>query len=168
MSLAWPVASLGETMKLQTLLIVGFALGMTACAEKEQAAPEAIDEAEANLPAAEASPAKIEEWRKAGFLEHMHRHADQLDDLNIALAEGDMVAAMTPAYWLSRHDSVEGVPAEWQRYLDGMRAASLDVEKSKDLDAARAASERITEQCQGCHAAAGVMSDEIASDAPAQ
>ncbi len=144
-------------MKLQTLLVFGLALSMTACAEKDQAATEVVDKAPA--PAAEAFPATTEKWRNDEFLAHMHRHADYLDDLNIALAEGDIVAAMTPAYWLSRHDSVEGVPSEWQPYLDGMRAASLDVEKSKDLESARAASERITVQCQGCHAAAGILGE---------
>jgi hypothetical protein len=144
-------------MKLQTLLAFGFALSMTACGEKDQAATEVVDEAPA--PAAEVFPATTEEWRNDEFLAHMHRHADYLDDLNIALAEGDIVAAMTPAYWLSRHDSVEGVPSEWQPYLDGMRAASLDVEKSKDLESARAAAERITVQCQGCHTAAGILDE---------
>ena len=146
-------------MKLQTLLVFGFALSMTACAEKDQTAAEAADKAPAPAPAAEVSPATTEEWRNDELLAHMHRHADHLDDLNIALAEGDIVAAMTPAYWLSRHDSVEGVPSEWQPYLDGMRAASLDVEKSKDLESARAASERITVQCQGCHTAAGIIGE---------
>jgi cytochrome c556 len=146
-------------MKLHTLLIVGFVFVMAGCTEKDQAVPEAADEAQAPPPVAEAPPMKVEEWRKAEFLEHMHRHADYLDNLNIALAEGDIVAAMTPAYWVSRHDSVEGVPAEWQQYLDGMRAASLAVEKSTDLDSARTAAEQITVQCQGCHAAAGVLAE---------
>jgi len=146
-------------MKLHTLLIVGFAFVITGCTEKDQAVPEAADEAQASPTAAEAPPTKVEEWRKAEFLEHMHKHADYLDNLNIALAEGDIVAAMTPAYWVSRHDAVEGVPAEWQQYLDGMRAASLAVEKSNDLDSAGTAAEQITEQCQGCHAAAGVIAE---------
>ncbi len=146
-------------MKLQTLLIIGLALSITGCGEKKQATPEAVDEAPTTPPVAETAPAPSEEWRNAEFLEHMHRHADHLDDLNIALAEGDIVAAMTPAYWLSRHDQVEGVPAEWLPFLKGMREASIDVEKSTDLDSARAAAERITEQCQGCHEVAGVMGD---------
>ncbi len=146
-------------MKLQTLLAFGFALGMTACAEKDQPVTEAVDKTPAPAPAAEVSKATPEEWRNDAFLAHMHRHADHLDDLNIALAEGDIVAAMTPAYWTSRHDSVEGVPCEWQPYLDGMRAASLDVEKSRNLESARAASERITTQCQACHTAAGIIGE---------
>lgn len=146
-------------MKLHTLLIVGFALVMAGCTEKEQAVPEAVDEAQAPPPAVETPPANTEEWRTSHLIEHMHRHADYLDDLNITLAEGDIVAAMTPAYWLSRHDDVEGVPAEYRIYLDGMRAAALEVEKSHDLDSARAASEQITVQCQSCHTAAGVLAE---------
>jgi hypothetical protein len=42
-------------MKLHTLLIVGFALSMTGCAEKEQAMPEAVDEVQAP-PAIAAAP----------------------------------------------------------------------------------------------------------------
>jgi hypothetical protein len=90
------------------------------------------------------------------FLEHMHRHAEYLDALNIALAEGDFDAAMTPAYWLSRHDEVDGIPAEWQPYLESVREAAHNVESSADLESARAAAEPITAQCQGCHTAAGV------------
>ena len=146
-------------MKLHTLLIVGFALGMTGCAEKEQAVPEVVDEAQVPPAADEASSAQLKEWQNDEYVQHMHDHADYLDDLNIALAEGDIVAAMTPAYWLSRHDSVEGVPTEWQPYLEGMREASIAVERSTDLDSARAAAERITAQCQGCHEAAGVVAE---------
>lgn len=143
-------------MKLHTLLIVGFAFVLVGCAEKEQAAPEVAEEAPAPPPVTEAPPM---EKRDEAFIKHMHRHADQLDDLNIALAEGDIVAAMTPAYWLSRHDEVEGIPAEWRPFLVGMRDASIEVEKSSDLESARAAAEKITAQCQGCHTAAGVAAE---------
>jgi predicted amidohydrolase YtcJ len=90
------------------------------------------------------------------FIEHMHRHAEYLDAMNTALAEGNFDAAMTPAYWLSRHDEVDGIPAEWRPYLESVREAARNVEDSTDLESARAAAEPITEQCQGCHTAAGV------------
>ena len=86
----------------------------------------------------------------------MHRHADQLDELMFALSDGDLVAAMTPAYWLSRHDSVEGVPDEWQPHLVGMREAALKIESVHDLDSARALAEEVSTHCQACHLAAGV------------
>ncbi len=146
-------------MKLHSLLIVAFALSMTGCAEKEQAVPEAVDEAQAPPPAAEASPAKIEEWRNDAFLKHMHRHADRVDDLNIALADGDLDTAITSANWLSRHDLVTDIPSEWQLYLDGMREAARAVAEATDLEAARVPAERITENCQGCHIAVGIVGD---------
>jgi soluble cytochrome b562 len=146
-------------MKLHTLLIIGFALGMTGCAEKEQATPEAVDEVQAPQPAAESAPAKAEKWRNDEFLEHMHRHADELDELNLALADGDLDAAKASADWLSRHDGVSGLPSELKLYLVNMREAADAVAEANDLEAARPHAERITENCQGCHIAAGIVGD---------
>jgi soluble cytochrome b562 len=144
-------------MKLHTLLIVGFSLSMAGCAEKEQAVPEAVNDVQTPAPAAEASPAKIEEWMNDAFLKHMHRHVDEVDDLNLALADGDLDAAIASANWLSRHDAVTGIPPEWQLYLDGMREAARAVGEASDPEAARLPAERITENCQGCHVAAGML-----------
>ena len=146
-------------MKLHTLLIVGFALSMTGCAEKDQALPEAVDEVQSPPPAAEASPAKKGEWQDDAFLKHMHRHADELDNLNLALADGDLDAAKTSANWLSRHDGVSGIPPEWQLYLINMREAADAVAEATSLEAARLPAERITENCQGCHIAAGIVAN---------
>ena len=146
-------------MKLHTLLIFGFAFGMTGCAEKEQATTEAIDEVQAPPPVAEASPAEAEKWQDDDFLEHMHRHADELDELNLALADGDLDAAKASANWLSRHDGISGIPPEWKLYLVDMREAADAVAEAGDLEAARLPAERITENCQGCHIAAGIVGD---------
>ncbi|MDH3266843.1 MAG: hypothetical protein OEM25_07755, partial [Gammaproteobacteria bacterium] len=97
----------------------------------------------------------------SGFIEHMHRHAEEIDNINIALADGDLAAAMNPAAWLSRHDPVGGIPDDWQPYLIDMREAARAVESAPDLETAHAASIRITEQCQGCHAAAGIIGDGV-------
>lgn len=155
--MSYPAYRLGFTMKLHTLLIVGFALSMTGCAEKEQAVPEAVDEVQAPPPAAEAPPARAEQWMNDAFLKHMHRHADELDDLNLALADDDLDAAIMSANWLSRHDAVTTIPPEWQLYLNGMREAARAVAEAPDLEAARLPAERITDNCQGCHAAAGML-----------
>lgn len=139
-------------MKITNFLIVAFALSIAGCSEKEPAAPE-------EAPVVETSTVVIVDERDAEFIEHMHRHADYLDDLNLALADGDLEAAMTPAYWLAGHDAVEGIPADWLPYVEGMRAAARQVEQAPDLDAARVASEMITVQCQSCHAAAGLLDE---------
>jgi mono/diheme cytochrome c family protein len=86
----------------------------------------------------------------------MHVHAEKLDELNFALADGDLEAAMTPAYWLSRHETASDVQSEWMPFLYGMRTEAEAVETAPDLAAARAAAERINAHCQGCHAAVGI------------
>lgn len=143
-------------MKLQTLLIVTFTLSVAGCAKEEQAVPDEVDAAQAPPPAAVAPPAENKEWQNDAFMEHMHAHAKMLDDLNFALADGDLDGAMTPAYWLSGHETVSDVPSELLPYLYGMREAASDVEEATDLAAAKLAAERINEQCQGCHIAAEV------------
>jgi hypothetical protein len=107
-------------------------------------------------PAAPAEPAAA---RDEAFLQHMHEHAEQLDDLNFALADDELEKAKVPAYWLSRHEEVGDIPADWQQYVVGMREAASAVEVAPDLVTARAAAEGITRQCQGCHATAGVKTE---------
>lgn len=136
-------------MKLQILLIAGLALGMAGCAGGGGAAPEHADEMQMAAPAGEGLPTEA-------FIRHMHAHADQLDKVNFALADDDLYGAMTPAYWLSRHEDVSGIPAEWRPFMTGMRGAARDLEKANNLADARAAAEQINRQCQGCHIAAGI------------
>ena len=146
-------------MKLQKFLVVGCALIATACAEKEQAAPEPADEMPMGAPEAAAPEAMNESWRNDTFLEHMHVHAEKLDELNFALADGDLEAAKAPAYWLSRHDTADDVQSDWLPYLYEMRNEAQAVEEAPDLATARDAAERISAQCQACHAAVGITAE---------
>jgi uncharacterized protein YdbL (DUF1318 family) len=150
-------------MKLHVIMVLGLALGVAGCAEKEPAAPEEVIEEPATETApaadAEAPPAQSEDWRTSTFMEHMHAHADFLDDLNYALDDGDLEMAMPAAYWLSRHDTVGGLPEDLQPYLVSMREAARAVEAAEDVDAARAAAQQIARQCQACHAEAGVATE---------
>jgi len=157
-------------MKLHMLLLISFAAGIVGCAEKEQAAPQQESEMESTEPAVtevlvvEEAPADetdttyatIEEWRDADLLDHMHAHAEHLDDLNFALDDGNLERAMTSAYWLARHDTVSDVPADLQPIVDRMREAARSVEAAEDLAAARVAAQQIGAECQGCHTAVGV------------
>ncbi len=140
-------------MTMRIILVGALALGMLACARED--APESTDAA----PPADRLAEETTSWKSTAFIQHMHRHAKQIDKLNLALAEGNFDSAMTPAYWLSRHDEIDGVPPELQQYIEGMRRAARDVEASTDFDSARSAAERITLHCQGCHKAANVDAD---------
>lgn len=134
-------------MKNKVLLMVVVAAGIVGCAEKEQAAPESAS-------VAEAPP--VEEWRNSAFVDHMHAHADYLDELNYALDDDDLEGAGTPAYWLSRHQTVPGLPEELLPHVERMREAARAVGAADDLDTARAAARQVGKACTGCHEAAGV------------
>ena len=152
-------------MNVHLLWVVAIALALTACSEQQTPAqPEESEEPQVAAPAIEAEEpdelqesAEPEDAVSQEFIYHMHAHADQMDELMFALSDGDLDRAMTPAYWLSRHKTVEGVPEDWRPHVIGMREAALAVESATDIDAARAAAEQISVHCQGCHAAAGVM-----------
>ena len=165
-------------MKLHILMIIGFAIGIAGCAKEEQPTPEQaaepeppvstvvdepLDEPEETMAEPEEAAeepdetlAKIEDWRTTNLLDHMHAHAEHLDDLNYALDDGDLERAMTPAYWLSRHKEVSGLPENLQPFVVSMREAASAVEQAEDLDTARAGAQQIGLACQGCHDATGV------------
>ena len=144
-------------MRLHTILLVGLSLGMVGCAKEEQPMIEPADDAKAATDTIASTPGN-EPWKNEAFVKHMHLHAEKLDDLNFALADGDLEGAMTPAYWLSSHETFDDVQQEWLPFLYGMRNEAEAVEAATDLDTARAAAERITAHCQSCHAAAGIAS----------
>ena len=145
-------------MKILSLWIIAFTLCLAACSRQEPAELQAPESDQTAVAADEAiaAPEQADARFDASFISHMHKHAERLDDLMFALADGDLVGAATPAYWLSQHEAVDGVPEEWQNFLTAMRNAAYEVETADDLETARAAAEDISAQCQGCHAAAGV------------
>lgn len=141
-----PVTGRGVAMNLHMIMVVGFVLSVTGCAEKEQALSEQVDEAQMTTAAAVAPAAGNEVWRDDSFLKHMHLHAEKLDDLNYALADGDLEAAKTPANWLSTHDTNSDVQSDWLPHLYRMRTEAEAVETAPDLATARAAAKRINTQ----------------------
>jgi hypothetical protein len=145
-------------MKGLTLFVTTTALFLAACGQQEPAEPQQPAGDQAAAPAEETTA--VEAQFDQAFVDHMHAHAEQLDELMFALADDDLEGAMTSAYWLSRHEKVDGVPDEWLQYITGMRDAALDVEAATDLEAARVAAEEISTQCQACHTAAGVNTND--------
>ena len=140
-------------MKVQTLFMTSCAVCLVACSKQEPVEPEQPETGSSDAPVQEMV---TEPLFDQAFVDHMHAHAEQLDELMFALADDDLDGALTPAFWVSRHDAVAGVPEEWQQYIIGMREAASAVEAAADLDAARAAAEDISAQCQACHTAAGL------------
>jgi len=140
-------------MKARIICTTALALFFVGCGEKQPPA----EEATAPLEEAVAIETPTSQpFVNEAFIDHMHTHADQVDEIMIALSDDDLEGAKGPAAWLYRHQEVEGIPAEWEPFLIGMREAASTVESAVDLETARGAAERIVANCQGCHTAAGI------------
>ena len=110
---------------MKTRMFWTFALAscLIACG-KQPPADEAPVEPAAEEPvvAAEPAPAEPVPVESAAdepafdqeFLDHMHAHAERVDELMYALDDGDLDGAKAAAYWLSRHKTVDGIPDECQ------------------------------------------------------
>jgi len=143
-------------MNLRTILVLCFVLGVAGCAEKEQVSSEPPDETPMTPRETAVSTAENEVWRNESFIEHMHIHAEKLDELNFALADGDLEAAKASANWLATHDTDSNMQSELIPHLYRMRTEAEAVEAAPDIATAQAAAQRITNQCQKCHAAVGI------------
>ena len=140
-------------MKTRILCTAAIALIVVGCGKQEPPAEEAPADVEEAVVIETPAPEVVV---NDAFIRHMHIHADQVDDIMYALSDGDLEGARGPAIWLSRHREVEGIPEEWQPFLDGMRQAASDVANAPDIETARAAEDRMMTNCQGCHAEAGI------------
>jgi len=136
-------------MKIRTVWAIAAAACLAACGREPPAEPAAVE-----APAAVTTPARPE--FDAAFIDHMHLHADHMDELMFALHDGDLEAAASIAAWLARHHADDRVPDDWLPYLQAMQESARAVENATDLDTARAAAEQISVHCQQCHAAAGI------------
>ncbi|MBT8491432.1 MAG: hypothetical protein KJO07_00110 [Deltaproteobacteria bacterium] len=140
-------------MRATSATIVCWALVLAACADPKQSAP-----MQDGAPTGESVAAPTGEVGKPGsdvFTEHMRAHARQLEQLEDALAAGDLEAAHRPAYWLARHRRLADVPGNWLPHIRKLQTAARLVTDAYDIEAARAAAEGIVESCHACHDAAG-------------
>lgn len=142
-------------MRNHTFWALAAALCLGACG-KQPPAEDAPVEAPADEPVVIEETLPAEAAFDQGFIDHMHVHAERVDELMFALADDDLEAAASPAAWLSRHPAEDRIPDEWLPYLESMREAARAVENATDLEEARAAAEQISVHCQGCHTAAGL------------
>lgn len=151
-------------MKSRMFWTFALASCLIACG-KQPPADEAPVEPAAEEPVVAAEPAPVEpdtakpEFSQA-FVDHMHAHAERVDELMYALEDGDLDEAKAAAYWLAKHKTVDGIPDDWLKYVANMREAAARVETAVDVESARVAAEAISPQCQSCHAAAGILAQD--------
>ncbi len=137
-------------MKTTAAILSLLAIAVTACGSPGDTPP-AVSQTSDDTTPAEPSPAP-----PSALATHMNRHSEQFEALNDALAAGDLDAVAAPAWWLARHEPSSELVPDWQDHLAAMREAASDAEAATDLATARAAVERLSQTCNGCHTDADV------------
>lgn len=119
---------------------------------KPRAEPAVIPSAGSGSAAPPVEPAPAKAPPDAPTLkEHMSEHFAAVSELQRAIARGHLDEAKTHARWLVGHD--EKLLAEWQPFVDEMRAAAKDVANAPDLPTAGGLAARLGRACSRCHEA---------------
>ena len=150
-------------MRTQMISMAAIALCLAACGKQEPVVEESATPSPGDVAEMATEAAAQKQLAAAvdpALIEHMHEHADKMDEIMFALEDEDLEGATKAAAWLGGHQSPEGISDEWRPYLLGMREAATSVELATDIETARKAAEQISGHCQACHAAAGIVTTE--------
>ena len=82
---------------------------------------------------------------------HMHEHLTRITTIKAHIIMGKLDGLREPATWLAQHDSVNGLPTNFEPYIEVMRNYARRVVNAPDLNAAAASVSDMAETCGNCH-----------------
>ena len=88
--------------------------------------------------------------------DHMHEHLTRIGTIKAAIVAGRLADVQEPATWLADHETVEGLPPDFESYVAQMRSYARHVIEAEDLAAAAAAVSKMAKTCGNCHLVNGV------------
>jgi cytochrome c553 len=84
---------------------------------------------------------------------HMHEHLDRITTIKTSIIMGDLDSVREPAKWIAEHESVSGLPENYQPYVESMRQYAREVAAAPDLQSAATAVSNMAITCGDCHQA---------------
>ena len=82
---------------------------------------------------------------------HMHEHLDKISEIKTQIIMGNLDRVVEPATWLAEHESVSGLPKNFEPYVELMRNYARQVLDAPNLSAAAVAVSRMARTCGNCH-----------------
>lgn len=83
----------------------------------------------------------------------MDEHFVKAGDIKLAVINGDLAAAKTPAEWMTNSLDSGEVPVKWRAYVPPVKRAAEAVMKAEDLTAAAKGTAEMARACGACHVA---------------
>jgi len=81
----------------------------------------------------------------------MHEHLARITTIKSFIIGDNLDGVREPATWLAEHDSVPGLPANFEPYVELMRVYARQVAEAPDLKSAADSVSRMARNCGNCH-----------------
>lgn len=82
---------------------------------------------------------------------HMHEHLNRITTIKAFIIMGNLNGVREPAIWLAEHESVAGLPSNYEPYVELMRVYAREVVEAPDLNSAAESVSRMARTCSNCH-----------------
>jgi cytochrome c553 len=88
--------------------------------------------------------------------DNMHEQLTRISTIKAAIVAGRLAEVREPATWLADHETVAGLPADFEPFVAQMRTYARHVIEAQDLESAATAVSQMASTCGNCHVANGV------------
>ena len=96
------------------------------------------------------------ELAESSVAEHMHEHLSRISAMKAFIIAGQLEGMREPAMWLAEHETVPGLPGDWEKYLAKLRQYAREAASARHLQFAAASVSEIARVCGDCHQANGI------------
>jgi hypothetical protein len=83
--------------------------------------------------------------------DHMHEHLTRIGTIKAAIVAGQLAGVREPATWLADHETVAGLPPDFESYVAQMRSYARHVIEAEDLVSAAESVSKMAKTCGNCH-----------------
>ncbi|MDX1404095.1 MAG: hypothetical protein R3192_06145 [Woeseiaceae bacterium] len=83
--------------------------------------------------------------------EHMHEHLARISTIKSFIIMGNLDGIREPAIWLADHETVDGLPANFEPYVSLMRQYAREVNNAQDFESAAISVSQMARTCSNCH-----------------
>jgi len=83
--------------------------------------------------------------------DHMHEHLTRISMIKSAIVAGNLEGVDEPASWLAEHETVAGLPKEFESYVIQMKSHARRVIDAQNLVSAAKSVSEMAKTCGNCH-----------------
>ncbi len=93
----------------------------------------------------------VTEEGESAIADHMHEHLTRITMIKSAIVAGNLEGVDEPANWLAEHETVAGLPKEFESYVIQMKSHARRVVDAQNLVSAAESVSQMAKTCGNCH-----------------